>query len=103
MAYDDITLLLGGWDGFELVGVVRDTTVVPPVITLTLQAVSGALQRVRCRGVGRARRQRAARTRVTDHPRDDLVGLSTGARCLPALCGRPSKRCRGRGWIATSG
>ena len=42
MAYEDIALLLGGWEGFALVGVTRDANVEPPVITLTLQAVPGA-------------------------------------------------------------
>ena len=41
MAYDEITALLGGWDGFELVGVERVPArgQRPPVIELTLRAI----------------------------------------------------------------
>jgi len=47
MAYDEITALLGGWPGFELVAIERqparaDTA---PQITLTLRAVAGAPKR----------------------------------------------------------
>src|SRR5689334_25003951 len=44
MAYEDITALLGGWPGFELIGVAREaaSTARAPRIVLTLQAVPGA-------------------------------------------------------------
>lgn len=44
MAYEDITALLGGWPGFELIGVAREagSTARAPRIVLTLQAVAGA-------------------------------------------------------------
>lgn len=39
MAFEDITALSGGWDGFELVGVQREGG---PQIVLRLQRVPGA-------------------------------------------------------------
>src|SRR5215213_8348052 len=42
MAYDEITALLGGWEGFELVGVERAPG---PQIVLQLRAVVGAPKR----------------------------------------------------------
>ncbi len=48
MAYEDITQLLAGWEGVELVAVTQDVSVALPVIALTLQVVGApeALQRV---------------------------------------------------------
>lgn len=47
MAYEDITTLLGGWPGFELVAVERvaGSATVAPQITLTLRAVADAPKR----------------------------------------------------------
>lgn len=45
MAYDEITALLGGWEGFELVGVARTTGPDGPEIILTLRPVAGAAKR----------------------------------------------------------
>jgi transposase len=48
MAYEEITLLLGGWEGFELVGVERKAatnTHPAPEIILTLQSVNEAPKR----------------------------------------------------------
>lgn len=53
MAYEEITALLGGWEGFELVGVERraasETRPIPEIV-LKLQAVRGAPKR--CSGCG---------------------------------------------------
>ncbi len=48
MAYEEITALLGGWEGFELIGVERQaaTEMEPtPAIVLTLQPVPGMARR----------------------------------------------------------
>src|SRR5688572_3353224 len=47
MAYDDITMLLGGWEGFELVGVRREpaTAETGPVIELDLRPVPNYAKR----------------------------------------------------------
>lgn len=45
MAYEDITLLLGGWPGFEITSVSREpggTRTGAPQVTITLAAVAGA-------------------------------------------------------------
>lgn len=47
MAFEDITVLLGGWEGFELVGVQREAG---PQIVLRLQRVPGAA--THCSGCG---------------------------------------------------
>lgn len=47
MAFEDITALLGGWEGFELVGVQRDAG---PQIVLRLQRLPSAA--TRCSGCG---------------------------------------------------
>ena len=53
MAYEEITALLGGWDGFELIGVERtaatETHPIPEIV-LKLQPVRGAPKR--CSGCG---------------------------------------------------
>jgi transposase len=43
MVYDEITALLGGWDGFELIGVERraEPAAGPPQVTLRLRATPG--------------------------------------------------------------
>ena len=49
MAYEDITLLLGGWPGFEIAEVAREpggTRTGAPQVTITLAAVAGALMLV---------------------------------------------------------
>jgi transposase len=47
MVYEDITTLLGGWEGFALVGVVRTPAEAPapPSIELTLEPVPGLVRR----------------------------------------------------------
>lgn len=50
MAYDEITALLGGWAGFELVDVTRTTGRHGPEIVLRLQPIAGALKH--CSGCG---------------------------------------------------
>ena len=47
MAYEEITALLGGWEGFELVGVQREAG---PQIVLRLQPIAAAAKR--CSGCG---------------------------------------------------
>jgi transposase len=47
MAFEDITTLLGGWEGFELIGVQREPG---PEIVLRLQPVAAAVKR--CSGCG---------------------------------------------------
>ena len=47
MAYEDITTLLGGWEGFELIGVEREAG---PQIVLRLQPIAGVPKR--CSGCG---------------------------------------------------
>jgi transposase len=47
MAFEDITTLLGGWEGFELIGVHREPG---PEIVLRLQPVAAAVKR--CSGCG---------------------------------------------------
>jgi transposase len=54
MAYDEITALLGGWEGFELIGVERQVateTEPTPAIVLTLQPVPGVARRCSACGV----------------------------------------------------
>ena len=51
MAYDEITMLLGGWEGFELVGVRREPAAGrPAMIELELRAAPGHAKR--CDGCG---------------------------------------------------
>lgn len=47
MAYEDVTALLGGWDGFELVAMERTPAVGdrPPQVALTLRPVVGRVKR----------------------------------------------------------
>ena len=47
MAYEDITALLGGWEGFELIGVEREAG---PQIVLRLQPIAAVAKR--CSGCG---------------------------------------------------
>ena len=52
MAYDEITALLGGWEGFELVGVRREQGAAGPQILLQLRPVGGHARRCsRCGAV----------------------------------------------------
>lgn len=70
MAYDEISALLGGWDGFELVAVERQSAqgVGAPQITLTLRAVPGVPKH--CSGCGAvvAAVHDASERRVRDLP-----------------------------------
>lgn len=47
MAYEEITALLGGWEGFELIGMEREAG---PQIVLRLRPVPTAVKR--CSGCG---------------------------------------------------
>lgn len=71
MAYDEITALLGGWEGFELVGVERRAATAAdptPEIVLTLQPVPSAPKHCSRCGEMVAEVHDAAERRVRDLP-----------------------------------
>lgn len=99
MAYEDITMLLGGWEGFELVNVRREpaTGDAVPLIELELQPVPNYPKR--CSGCGEVvvEVHDVSERRVRDLPiLEAETWLVFPARASPVRgAARPSSWCRG--------
>ncbi len=92
MAFEEITTLLGGWEGFELVGMTREAG---PQIVLRLQPVASVAKR--CSGCGEvvAAMHETTERRVRDQPILDATTYLIVPRArLPAHFGRAVLRVR---------